>query len=161
MLQAVSRQRKDNEEALINRLKLWEMGKFDEILSECSSLQENLLKTRKNSKRPPIKNSIKLQFLYSLKTGDIRKAVRAIDPENYGIATWDQSTVDSLRIKFPKNNENILPLNSRELVFSSTKIDSSDIFQIINKGLSTAGGLNQLGFRSFKSLIKLKTLLSS
>ena len=113
------------------------MGKLDEILLECSSLQENLCKTKQFSKRQQIKNSVKSQFLYSIKTGDIRKAVRAIDPDNCGLSTWDQTTVDNLRMKFPRNNEKALNLNTREPIFSNTKIESNDIFRIINKGNKT------------------------
>ena len=75
MLQKVSKNSRENHEALNNRLKHWINGNFTSLISESLEIQNKLSKARsKNARRPKSINEI-AQFVAAIEDGDIRKSV--------------------------------------------------------------------------------------
>ena len=93
---------KEHSKCLSRRLKQWESGDFDGLISECRTIQGKL---RANSK-PFNQEHLAKTFAKLIFEGKVKAAMRLLDEQgSTGVLPLSQSTINELKRKHPEANE--------------------------------------------------------
>ena len=160
MLQRSGIKAKINQESLQRRLQNWDSCRFDAILNECREIQANLKKKPNKGYRSDNKNDI-LKVVEAVENGNLRRKSDILDPNNFGLLPWSDSTTRNLKEKSRKDGET--PIFSK---IPSNKIQTQDVLKVseddvgkaIRSGISKSGGLNNIGYPTIKRFTMNKVL---